>query len=84
MEQPKIAGKAPIAVQLAAGEEVYWCACGLSKNQPFCDGSHSGTPFTPRPCRAEEASEVWLCTCKQTTNPPFCDGSHSKLADSSS
>ena len=81
MEKPNIADTKPAGVQLNPGQEYYWCACGLSKKQPFCDGSHSGTPFTPLACKVEEAQEAWLCTCKRTGTPPFCDGSHAKLSD---
>ena len=57
----------------------YWCACGQSKNQPFCDGSHAGTGFTPKAVTIDEVKTVFWCRCKQTKNPPFCDGTHREL-----
>lgn len=66
----------PIEVTLTAGETYYWCACGKSATQPFCDGSHQGTAFQPLAHTATETKTVWLCGCKRTGNAPFCDGSH--------
>ncbi len=77
--EPKIAQKAPFVVELEAGKEYYWCACGQSKNQPFCDGSHRGSEFTPLLFTAEVSGTKYLCGCKRTKNPPFCDGTHSGL-----
>lgn len=77
MDQPKIAGKAPI-VEKASPGTYFWCSCGLSSKQPFCDGSHKGTAFTPQPAKIEAEKTVAWCTCKQTSNPPFCDGAHTK------
>ena len=71
--------KEPYAVGVEAGETYYWCACGRSKKQPFCDGSHQGTSFEPVPFTAEKTETVYLCGCKHTDNQPFCDGSHQKL-----
>lgn len=79
MELPKIAGKAPLPIDLEAGKKYAWCSCGLSANQPLCDGSHKGTEFTPNVFTAEESKTAYLCTCKQTANPGFCDGAHKKL-----
>ena len=76
----KIAVKSPIPVDLEAGKVYAWCACGSSSNQPFCDGSHSGSEFTPKVFTAEETKTVYMCQCKQTDNPGFCDGSHLKLS----
>lgn len=76
---PHIAQKAPYKVDLEAGKTYFWCACGQSKNQPFCDGSHKGGPFTPKAVKLEEAKTVYLCGCKQTKNSPFCDGTHKSL-----
>lgn len=56
----------------------YYCTCGLSKNQPFCDGSHKGTSFTPMKFKAEKADN-WLCQCKRSKNLPYCDGTHKNL-----
>ena len=57
----------------------WWCACGLSKNQPFCDGSHKGGPFTPVKFTVAKAEKLALCGCKRTHTPPFCDGTHKSL-----
>ena len=78
MATPKVAGKQPIKIDLESGEH-YWCACGHSKSQPFCDGSHRGTGIEPLAFTVEEAQEGYLCLCKQTKNPPYCDGSHNQL-----
>lgn len=77
--QPNIAQKTPFPVELLAGQTYYWCSCGLSKSQPGCDGSHTGTGCEPIAHTAAESGKVWLCGCKQSKNPPFCDGSHSAL-----
>jgi CDGSH iron-sulfur domain-containing protein 3 len=69
----------PIQVQLEAGKQYYWCRCGLSKSQPFCDGSHKDTGVTPLAFTSEESKSAWLCVCKKTGNAPFCDGTHNKL-----
>lgn len=79
--KPVVAANQPIAVQLKAGEEYHWCRCGRSKNQPFCDGSHRGTGFTPLAFVAKETGEAWLCRCKQTRDAPYCDGHHAKVPD---
>lgn len=76
---PIVADNKPIAVELKAGQEYYFCTCGKSANQPFCDGSHAGTPFTPKPFTAQEEGEAHLCRCKQTANAPFCDGTHARI-----
>ena len=79
MTQPTIAQKAPYPVAVEAGKDYWWCACGNSKNQPFCDGSHKGGPFVPVKYSATEAKTVYFCGCKASANKPLCDGSHSKL-----
>lgn len=76
---PTIAQKAPFAVELEAGKTYFWCACGQSKNQPFCDGSHKTTPFTPTKFEATESKTAWLCGCKHSAKAPFCDGTHKGL-----
>jgi CDGSH-type Zn-finger protein len=76
---PKIAQKSPYAVTLESAKKYYWCACGKSNNQPFCDSSHNGTEFKPVAFQPEESSDFYLCGCKHTKNPPYCDGSHTKL-----
>ena len=78
-EKPTIAAKKPIAVELEKGKDYYWCACGKSRSQPFCDGSHKGTSFVPKAFKVEETKEAHLCQCKHSKNPPYCDGSHAKL-----
>ncbi len=79
MSEPVIAGKAPIGVEVEAGKTYYWCACGRSKSQPFCDGSHKDTEFVPLSWTAEKTETAWFCACKHTGHAPMCDGSHSKL-----
>jgi len=80
MELPKIAGKVPVRMDLEAGKNYAWCSCGLSENQPFCNGAHKGTDFTPVVFKLEEDKTAGMCTCKQTKNPNgFCDGSHRGL-----
>lgn len=76
---PHIAQKAPYPVQLEAGKTYFWCACGQSRNQPFCDGSHKTTSLTPMKFTAEESKTAYLCGCKQSTHQPFCDGTHKGL-----
>lgn len=74
-----IAQKTPFPVELEAGKTYYWCACGRSKDQPFCDGSHKGSGIEPTAFTAEETGTVYLCGCKQAATPPFCDGTHNNL-----
>jgi len=78
MTQAKRAGTAPVVLQLEQGT-YYWCACGNSLNQPWCDGSHAGTGLEPVALTVEKPSKVALCLCKQTGDRPRCDGSHSRL-----
>jgi CDGSH-type Zn-finger protein len=78
MATPDCPQKAPYVVDLEPGT-YYWCACGKSKNQPFCDGSHRDTEFSPVELVVEEAKKLWLCGCKQSSDKPFCDGTHNKL-----
>ncbi len=80
MPNPVIADNKPVKVQLSAGEEYQFCACGRSSNQPFCDGSHAGTGFTPRAFVVDESQEATLCACKHTGNAPFCDGTHARFS----
>jgi glutamate synthase domain-containing protein 2 len=79
MTKPIIAAIAPKKVSLNQGEEYYFCSCGRSNNQPFCDGSHTGTDFKPKAFTAEETGDAYLCQCKHTANSPFCDGSHKQF-----
>jgi CDGSH-type Zn-finger protein len=76
---PTIAQKSPYAVDVEAGKSYYWCACGQSKNQPFCDGSHKGSSFTPVKWDATESKTVYFCGCKHSGKGALCDGSHNKL-----
>lgn len=76
MTDPVRAADGPFAVEVTSGHTYYWCACGRSKNQPFCDGSHSGTGITPVQYQAEKTKTVYFCGCKQSKNQPLCDGSH--------
>jgi CDGSH-type Zn-finger protein len=78
MSQPTIASKAPAILELDAGT-YFWCACGNSSKQPFCDGSHRGTEFRPKKFTLEENKKVFLCNCKQSDDAPFCNGTHRKL-----
>jgi CDGSH-type Zn-finger protein len=80
MADPVIAGRGPLAVDLEAGKTYYWCTCGKSASQPFCDGSHQGSGFTPRAYTPAADGKAYLCLCKHTHNPPLCDGSHKALA----
>ncbi len=76
---PVVAARKPIMVELEAGKDYYWCRCGRSQSQPFCDGSHRGTSFTPQKFTAEKSDKVALCQCKHTANAPYCDGTHATL-----
>lgn len=78
-DTPHIAQKAPYPVEVEAGKSYFWCACGRSAKQPFCDGSHKGSSFVPLKFTAEETKKVFLCGCKHSANKPFCDGSHKTL-----
>ncbi len=80
MSNPVIADNKPVKVSLSKGEEYQFCACGRSNSQPFCDGSHAGTGFTPKAFVADEDQEAYLCACKHTANAPFCDGTHARFA----
>jgi CDGSH-type Zn-finger protein len=79
MPDPVVAQKGPYPVDVEAGKTYFWCACGRSANQPFCDGSHKGTGFTPMKYEAAQSETVYFCGCKHTANPCMCDGSHGRL-----
>jgi len=79
-EQPTIAAKAPAKVTLEAGKDYWFCTCGKSATQPFCNGAHKGSSFAPKKFTAEKSGDAWLCQCKHTANAPFCDGTHKTLA----
>lgn len=78
MTDPVVFDKKPVVMELQPGT-YYWCSCGVSNNQPFCDGSHKGTDLVPLAFEITETKQVALCNCKYSSNKPFCDGSHSKL-----
>ncbi len=79
MSKGKIAALGPFAVHVEAGKDYYWCRCGLSQSQPFCDGSHKATDLTPVKFSAQTSETVYFCGCKQTNSSPLCDGSHQSL-----
>lgn len=79
MAEPEIAQKAPFAIEVEAGKSYFWCACGRSDNQPFCDGSHSGTGLAPKRYKPEDGGTVYFCGCKQSGDKPVCDGTHASL-----
>jgi CDGSH-type Zn-finger protein len=78
---PVIAERAPVVLELEAGTTYWWCICGRSKEQPFCDGSHAGTDFEPVPFEVTETRRYALCRCKYTEDSPFCDGRHKNLPE---
>jgi len=80
MSNPIVADNKPVKVNLRKGQEYHFCTCGRSKSQPFCDGSHVGTSFTPRVIVTDEDEEAFLCACKHTGNAPYCDGSHKQFS----
>ena len=79
MSEPVIVGKVPLPVDVEAGKTYWWCSCGKSARQPFCDGSHKGTDFTPVRYDATQTGKVWFCACKHSAKAPLCDGSHKNL-----
>ena len=79
MDEQMVAQPAPFAVAVEAGKAYWWCACGRSAAQPFCDGSHKGTALVPLKWVAATTGQVWFCGCKHTGAPPACDGSHKAL-----
>ena len=78
-DKPIIAQKSPYPVDVTSGKTYFWCACGKSAKQPFCDGSHKDTVFTPVKYESDSDKKVFFCGCKGSGNSPLCDGSHSKL-----
>lgn len=79
MSEPHVCQKSPQVMEMEPGT-YWWCSCGLSSTQPFCDGAHKGKGFAPVKVVITEKKKVAWCLCKHTKNPPFCDGSHAKLA----
>ena len=73
------AADSPFMIEVESGKNYFWCACGRSQKQPFCDGSHKGTAFTPVVYKATESKMVFFCGCKRSTKTPLCDGTHGKL-----
>ena len=80
-ELPVMAKKGPYATDVEEGKKYWWCACGRSNNQPFCDGSHKGTEFTPVEFVADKTGMVVFCGCKRTKNQPRCDDTHFSIKD---
>ena len=78
-DAPQIAQKAPFKVELEEGKTYFWCSCGKSAKQPFCDGSHKGSDLTPVKFTAEATKTAFLCGCKHSEKQPFCDGAHKAL-----
>lgn len=79
MSEAVVAQKTPIMVEVEEGKSYWWCACGRSQNQPYCDGSHAPTDFVPVEYVAERSRKLYFCACKKTTRAPLCDGTHNKL-----
>lgn len=78
-KQPVIAQKSPFAIDVETGKSYWWCSCGKSATQPFCDGSHKGSDFSPIEYKADKSEAVYFCGCKQSANGALCDGAHKKL-----
>ena len=79
MSEAKVAARTPFGVDIEEGKTYWWCSCGQSSSQPFCDGSHKGSGFTPVKFEAKQTGKAWFCGCKQTANAPLCDGAHKRL-----
>ena len=81
MTNPIVADNKPAKVALEQGKKYFYCMCGRSRNQPFCDGSHQGTEFTPMAFEVTESKNYFLCCCKQSANKPYCDNTHKRFGD---
>lgn len=79
MSEPVVVQKAPFAIEVEAGKNYFWCSCGQSAKQPFCDGTHKGSDFVPTKYAAEKAGKVFFCGCKKSNRGALCDGTHNKL-----
>ena len=79
MTERQIAQKSPYAVEVVEGKTYWWCTCGRSAKQPFCDGAHKPTGLSPLQWTADASKTVYFCGCKATAREPFCDGAHNKL-----
>ena len=79
MTVPHRAGDTPIGIDVVEGKSYFWCTCGKSSKQPFCDGSHEGTEFLPLKVKLDEEKDVFFCGCKMSKNGAFCDGTHKDL-----
>jgi len=81
MSEPIVADNKPIKKSLTKGEAYFFCACGRSNDQPFCDGSHKGTGIAPKKFTPKDNGDAYLCRCKHTSTPPYCDGTHKRFSD---
>ena len=81
MSDGKSTQNAPYRVEVEEGKKYFWCSCGQSASQPFCDGSHKGSEFSPMVYEATSTGTVAFCGCRQSGNKPMCDGSHRVLAE---
>jgi CDGSH-type Zn-finger protein len=79
MSEPVVAKKHPMSILVEEGKTYFWCSCGRSQNQPFCDGSHKDTDFTPVKYEARLGARASFCACKRTSSPPLCDSTHLTL-----
>ncbi len=79
MSEAVIAQKSPYPVEVEEGKTYYWCSCGKSAKQPFCDGAHKGSNFAPVAYKAEKTGTAYFCGCKHSGNGALCDGAHSAL-----
>ena len=77
--ESRVPQKSPYAVEVEAGKSYFWCVCGQSSKQPFCDGSHKGSGFSPVKWEASESRTVFFCGCKHGASQPLCDGTHKQL-----